>query len=215
MVYELEENGVVRQIRDYRTVSVLKELDNNVINFVDMVEVGEQSDFTTRYSPVDALAMTFTEQGYEVKYQEPDMTNLNGYGYAQHRIHPGGRIAKAMSLLEEFSENQGSMILNMRSNIYRGNSTYQVFKANEQPNFNDLIDNRNSTQSISAANINTSQPQPFYSLHSFRTTLSPNRDIINDTITEMHKFIDTKTFGGVEITVSYNNGNGAFVVLKE
>ena len=209
VVYETTDaNGVTKQYRIYETVRTQANLGE--VNFFDTVRTGTPN-INTIHILSDALAMTLTEQGYNVNNRALDDTSLNGRGRLLVRTHPSGRIGRVMGIAMPYPGESNNYI-----NNYQGNTTYTPLTDTDLSEIHrENLEKRNNQTRVPAANVTESQIQTFYSQHEldYRVNFDgSNPELINKNLEELFNFIDNKTTGAVQIT--FNNGIDAFVLTK-
>ena len=209
VVYEeTDADGVTKQYRIYETVRTQANIDE--VNFLDTIRTGTPN-INTVHILSDALAMTLTEQGYNVNNRALDDTSLNGRGRLLVRTHPSGRIGRVMGIAMPYPGESNNYI-----NNYMGNTTYTPLVDTDLSEIHrENLEKRNNQTRTPAANVTESQIQTFYSQHEldYRVNFDgSNPELINKNLEELFNFIDNKTTGAVQIT--FNNGVDAFVLTK-
>ena len=224
VIYEKTEfDGTTKQYRIYETVRVesdmyINSVDANHVNFLDTVRTGTPTDFArrSRLALVDALGMTFTEQGYTVNHTQIDDTSLNGRGRMLIKTHPSGRIGRVMDIAMPYPGQRGNYINNFRGAVtYTPLGDENVRVQQQRDLHQENLEKRNNQTKVPAANVTESQIQTFYSQHELDYLVNNdgrNPELINKNLEELFNFIDNKTTGAVQIT--FNNGIDAFVLTK-
>jgi len=209
VVYEeTDADGVTKQYRIYETVRTQTKF--NEVNFLDTIRTGTPN-INTIHMLSDALAMTLTEQGYNVNNKALDDTSLNGRGRLQVKTHPSGRIGRVMGIAMPYpGDNMNFM------NNYQGKTTYTPLVDTDLSEIHrENLEKRNNQTRVPAANVTESQIQTFYSQHELNYRVNSdgsNPELINKNLEELFNFIDNKTTGAVQI--QFNNGIDAFVLTK-
>jgi hypothetical protein len=209
VVYETTDaDGVTKQYRVYETVRTRANLGE--VKFFDTIRTGTPN-INTIHILSDALAMTLTEQGYNVNNASLDDTSLNGRGRLLVRTHPSSRIGRVMGIAMPYPGESMNFI-----NNYQGNTTYTPLTDIDLSEIHrENLEKRNNQTRTTAANVTESQIQTFYSQHEldYRVNFDgSNPELINKNLEELFNFIDNKTTGAVQIT--FNNGVDAFVLTK-
>ena len=209
VVYEHQgSDGRPKQYRVYETVRTRANLGE--VKFFDTIRTGTPN-INTIHILSDALAMTLTEQGYNVNNALLDDTSLNGRGRLLVRTHPSGRIGRVMGIAMPYPGESMNFI-----NNYQGKTTYTPLTDIDLSEIHrENLEKRNNQTRTPAANVTESQIQTFYSQHELDYIVNfdgSNPELINKNLEELFNFIDNKTTGAVQI--QFNNGIDAFVLTK-